>query len=117
MARPGAGDVYAPVRVQPHRGVTHDWSQDPVAAPTRRARVALMEMLRQVRRDADLTGTALAQQLGAGWGQPKVSKIESGRQLPSADDVEAWAEATGANAETLLALHARALHEYETLSH
>jgi len=86
-----------------------------VAAPTRRGRVALIETMRQARRDADLTGTALAQQLGAGWGQPKVSKIESGRQLPSAAEVEAWAAATGANVDTLLALHARALHEYETL--
>jgi transcriptional regulator with XRE-family HTH domain len=84
-------------------------------APTRRARVALTAALRQARRDADLTGAALAQRLGAGWGQPKVSKIESGRQLPTTTEIRAWAQATATNPDQLLALYGRALHEYETL--
>lgn len=85
-----------------------------MVAPTQRARAALTEALRQARRDADLTGTALAQRLGTGWAQPKVSKIESGRQLPTAHEVQAWAQSTNADTELLLALHQRASHEYET---
>ena len=33
-----------------------------------------------------------------GWGQPKVSKIETGKQLPSTTDIEAWAAARSADA-------------------
>lgn len=85
-----------------------------MTAPTRRARKALTEALRQARREAGLTGAALASRLGPGWGQPKISKIESGRQLPTAQDVRAWASAAEADDDRLLALHARAMHEYET---
>lgn len=81
-------------------------------APVRSARAALTDGLRQSRRDAGLTGAALAARIGAGWGQPKVSKIESGRQFPTADDVRAWALATDVPDQPLLELHARALHEY-----
>lgn len=83
-----------------------------LAGSSRRARGALTVALRHARREAGLTGFALAQLLGAGWAQPKVSKIESGRQFPSGDEVLAWAEATGASAHELNALHQRALHEY-----
>jgi hypothetical protein len=69
--------------------------------------------LRQARRDAEVTGEALAQRLGPGWAQPKISKIESGRQFPTAADVRVWATATKADLAKLLALHERALHEYE----
>lgn len=85
-----------------------------MAAPTRHARSALADALRNARRNAGLTGKALATEIGAGWGQPKVSKIESGRQMPTADDVVAWATATGAPSETMLGLLRRAQHEYET---
>jgi transcriptional regulator with XRE-family HTH domain len=85
-----------------------------LAAPARRARTVLTEALRQARRDANLTGTTLATRLGVGWAQPKVSKIESGRQLPTVDDVRAWAKATTADPDTLLALHAHAMHEFES---
>jgi hypothetical protein len=84
-----------------------------VVAPTRRARAALTEALRHARREADVTGAVLAQRLGPGWGQPKVSKIESGRQFPTAADVRAWAAATDTDLTKLLALHQRALHEYD----
>jgi transcriptional regulator with XRE-family HTH domain len=51
----------------------------------------------RMRRAAGLTGEQLADALG--WpertGRPKVSKIENGRQLPSPDDIRAWAQATG----------------------
>lgn len=58
---------------------------------------SLAERLLRLRRDAGLTGEQLAQQLvwGERTGRPKVSKIENGRQLPSADDIQAWAQATG----------------------
>ena len=85
-----------------------------MAAPTRRARAALIERLREVRRTAGLTGVAMAQQLGAGWGQPKISKIESGKQLPTDDDIRAWAAATGTDPAELLDLLDRAAHEFRT---
>jgi transcriptional regulator with XRE-family HTH domain len=56
----------------------------------------------------------MARRLGPGWGQPKISKIESGRQLPSEEDIRAWARATGADPDELLALLDRAAHEYRT---
>jgi transcriptional regulator with XRE-family HTH domain len=57
----------------------------------------LAERLLRLRRDAGLTGEQLAQTLGWGekTGRPKVSKIENGRQVPSDDDIRAWAQATG----------------------
>lgn len=85
-----------------------------MAAPTRRARTALTERLRSVRRAAKLTGVTMADQLGPGWGQPKVSKIESGRQLPTEADVRDWAKATKADPAELLALLDRAMHEFQT---
>jgi transcriptional regulator with XRE-family HTH domain len=83
-----------------------------VVAPTQRARAALTEALRTARRSGGLTGSALAERLGAGWAQPKISKIESGRQFPTEAEVIAWADATTADRAMLLALHARASHEY-----
>lgn len=64
--------------------------------------------LRDLREQAGLTGTELASALGAGWRQPKVSKIENGRQLPTEDELTAWATATGSAVEPLLALRTRA---------
>ncbi len=60
------------------------------------ARAALGERLRELRESAPggrLTGTILAQRLG--WPQSKISKLENGRQTATADDLRAWAEATG----------------------
>ncbi|MFD7281762.1 helix-turn-helix domain-containing protein [Streptomyces sp. NPDC059862] len=70
------------------------------------ARVVLGERLRELRESAPggrLTGTALAGRLG--WTQSKVSKLETGRQTATAEDLKAWAEATGhpESAEELLA--------------
>ncbi|MFE4665332.1 helix-turn-helix domain-containing protein [Streptomyces sp. NPDC056716] len=61
-----------------------------------RAREELGRKLRELRVDSPvgrLTGTELAQRLG--WPQSKVSKLENGRQTPTADDLRAWAEAVG----------------------
>jgi transcriptional regulator with XRE-family HTH domain len=80
--------------------------------PIRRAQSALTDRLRSARRDAGLTGAEMAQRLGAGWGQPKISKIESGRQMPISDDLLAWAEATSIDGAELLALLDRATHEF-----
>lgn len=58
-----------------------------------RAREALGVRLRELRRDARLTGRQLA---GAyGWHPSKISKIEGGKQTPSEDDIEAWTRGCG----------------------
>lgn len=43
------------------------------------------------------SGAELARR--AGWVQPKVSRLETGVQLPSEDDLRVWAEHTGASGE------------------
>jgi transcriptional regulator with XRE-family HTH domain len=58
-----------------------------------RAREALGLRLRELRRDAQLTGRGLA--ASAGWHPSKISKIEGGKQTPSEADIEAWARACG----------------------
>jgi transcriptional regulator with XRE-family HTH domain len=85
-----------------------------LATPTQRARQALTERLRQLRRSTGDTGTQFADRLGAGWGQPKVSKIETGKQLPTRTDLQAWAAATDADTAELLELLDRARIEYAT---
>jgi transcriptional regulator with XRE-family HTH domain len=52
------------------------------------ARVSLGIRLRDMRRDAGLSGTRLAQRCG--WLSSKVSKIEHGKQTPSEEDLTAW---------------------------
>jgi len=67
------------------------------------ARQALGLQLRELRQHAGLTGRRLAELLG--WPPSKVSKLETGRQTPTDEDLRAWAQATGAAgaAEGLLA--------------
>jgi transcriptional regulator with XRE-family HTH domain len=50
-----------------------------------------------MREAAGLTGNELAARLGWGAksGPPKISKIENGRQMPTANDIRTWATATG----------------------
>ncbi|MFE7570632.1 helix-turn-helix domain-containing protein [Streptomyces sp. NPDC057539] len=57
------------------------------------ARVALGARLRELRSEAGLTGKDLAAALG--WQRSKVSRLETGKQTASAEDLTAWAEATG----------------------
>jgi transcriptional regulator with XRE-family HTH domain len=73
------------------------------------ARKALGRRLRELRRQAGLSGKELAESLS--WVGSKVSKIENGKQSPTDQDIRAWAGATGAadQAEGLLA----ALHNLE----
>ena len=82
---------------------------DPSSA---RALGGLGERLRAVREQAGMSGLDLARALGPGWRQPKVSRIENGQQLPSADEIRAWAAAVGTDAAPLLALHGKAAAEY-----
>ncbi|BDT86721.1 helix-turn-helix domain-containing protein [Nocardia cyriacigeorgica] len=59
-----------------------------MTAPPDDARRALGERLRELRRDAGLSGVALAR--AAGWQGSKVSKIEYGRQTPTEADIQEW---------------------------
>jgi transcriptional regulator with XRE-family HTH domain len=58
-----------------------------------RARQALGLRLRELRRDARLTGRQLA--AVHGWHPSKISKIEGGKQTPSESDIQAWVQACG----------------------
>ncbi|MFF4926034.1 helix-turn-helix domain-containing protein [Kitasatospora sp. NPDC001261] len=57
------------------------------------ARTALGLRLRELRAEGGLTGRQLADRLG--WTQSKVSKLETGRQTATHDDLKAWAEGVG----------------------
>ncbi|WP_061296548.1 helix-turn-helix domain-containing protein [Herbidospora cretacea] len=59
-----------------------------MSTPTLKARQALGIRLRDLRRDARLSGVALAAL--AGWHSSKVSRIEFGKQTPSEEDLRAW---------------------------
>lgn len=59
------------------------------------AREAFGHRLRDLRKDAGLSGVGLAER--AGWHSSKVSKIEYGRQTPSEEDIRAWCRHTGAD--------------------
>ena len=69
-----------------------------MTTPTyQRERKQLAEALKVLRAGAGLSGARLAELLG--WQQSKVSKIETRKQLPSEDDIAAWAEVTGGSPE------------------
>ena len=55
--------------------------------------------LRRLRETAGLNGKELAARLG--WPASKVSRLEHGRQTPSAQDVTAWAHAVGTSVTVL----------------
>jgi transcriptional regulator with XRE-family HTH domain len=81
----------------------------------RRERRRLGARLRQLREAAGPSGNTLAGRLG--WQQSKVSRIETGKQLPSPEDVRAWAAELQAGpgvVDELLALLDRARAEYAT---
>jgi transcriptional regulator with XRE-family HTH domain len=61
------------------------------------ARASLGIRLRDIRRDAGLSGTELARLTG--WQPSKITKIEHGRQTPSEDDLRVWCEHCGARDE------------------
>lgn len=59
-----------------------------MSSQAQQAREDFGARLRELRKDARLTGRALADL--AGWRLPKVSKIEHGRQNTSEDDIRTW---------------------------
>ncbi|TDB83375.1 XRE family transcriptional regulator [Actinomadura sp. KC216] len=61
-----------------------EWLTQPEGLATR---------LRAMRAHAGLTGKDLAD--AHGWQQSKVSRIENGKQMPSDEDLQAWAETCG----------------------
>ncbi|MDQ2814293.1 MAG: helix-turn-helix transcriptional regulator [Actinomycetota bacterium] len=65
-----------------------------MTTPVQQAREALGARLREIRKDAALSGRALAAALG--WHFTKVSKIENGARSPSEDDIRTWCLACGA---------------------
>lgn len=61
--------------------------------------------LRALRVQAGLTATTLADTLG--WAPSKVTRIQRGQQMPSPEDVQAWARACGASDSEITALLAK----------
>jgi len=58
-----------------------------------RARESFGRRLRELREPTGLSGKDFAERLG--WDPAKVSRFETGKRLPSRDDIHAWAEAVG----------------------
>ncbi|WP_369390003.1 helix-turn-helix domain-containing protein [Streptomyces sp. CG1] len=58
------------------------------------ARENVARLLRNLRKDADLTVTELANECG--WHHAKTSRIENARTPPSSTDIRLWCRATGA---------------------
>lgn len=61
------------------------------------ARRELADRLHDLMKDAGLTGRALAEQAGPGWGASKVSRILHGIQPPSDEDIRTWCRVCGAS--------------------
>ncbi|MGH3940041.1 MAG: helix-turn-helix domain-containing protein [Pseudonocardiaceae bacterium] len=58
------------------------------ASPAKHAREALGVRLREIRKEANLTGRELAVDIGCHY--TKISRIENGGQVPSAENIKAW---------------------------
>jgi transcriptional regulator with XRE-family HTH domain len=86
-----------------------------LTAPRNPHRARLAARLRALRAAAGLSGSRLAEQLG--WPQPRVSKLETGKQIPTENDLDAWLIATRAGEEQaseLAGLLSAARIEYAT---
>jgi transcriptional regulator with XRE-family HTH domain len=70
----------------------------PSSSSAWQARQALGARLGELRKDAGLTGRALAHLCG--WHESKVSRIEHAQTAPSTDDIRAWCAHCGRPAET-----------------
>jgi transcriptional regulator with XRE-family HTH domain len=70
----------------------------PSSSSAWQARQALAARLGEIRKDAGLTGRALAELCG--WHESKVSRIEHARTAPSAGDIRLWCQRCRAPAET-----------------
>ncbi|MEV7252017.1 helix-turn-helix domain-containing protein [Streptomyces cyaneofuscatus] len=68
------------------------------SSSAQQARQALADRLAELCRDADLTGSDLAERCG--WSRSKSSRIMNARTPPSAADIRAWCKACGAMEQT-----------------
>jgi transcriptional regulator with XRE-family HTH domain len=75
---------------------------DEVTVTFQERREAFGEKLRALRARSGMNGRDFAAALGAG--QPKISKLETGRQTATDDDVRAWAAVVGLSEEETAAL-------------
>ncbi|MGH3870476.1 MAG: helix-turn-helix domain-containing protein [Pseudonocardiaceae bacterium] len=79
-------------------------------------RARLATRLRELRAGTGLSGNRFATER-IRWPQSRVSRLETGTQLPTEDDIHAWVQAAGTGSETateLLELLQRARIEYAT---
>jgi transcriptional regulator with XRE-family HTH domain len=98
----------------PYNGTTLPPSRVSAATSVDEARNALGKRLRELRRQAGLTGRQLAESVS--WPPSKISKLENGRQTPTDEDIRAWTRAANAEAETgalLASLHTLELQHAE----
>jgi len=65
-----------------------------LTGPVKQAREALGARLREIRKDAQLTGRTLA--TACDWHFTKISKLEHGTTMPSEQDISAWCRACSA---------------------
>jgi len=84
-------------RITPYDGKTLPHSKAVGATNVHEARTALGNRLRELRQQAGQTGKQLAESLS--WQPSKVSKIENGKQTPSAEDIEDWTRVTNSTVQ------------------
>lgn len=77
----------------PAQRVRSDVAWYSLSSTVHQAREVLGHRLRDLRKDAGLTGRQLATL--AGWHGSKVSKIEYGKQTPTEDDIRVWCQSCG----------------------
>lgn len=84
----------------------------------RRKRHALARHLRHLREQSGMSGNQFAKVLG--WPQSKVSRLETGAQLPTEEDIRAWADALDVSKDEyglMLQLLEQAEVEYRSKRH
>src|SRR5437763_1350134 len=74
-----------------------------MTSPVAPRRERLAHRLREVRESTGLSGRRFAEEK-LGWPQSKVSRIETGVQIPSDEDVQAWVQAADAPPDVATAL-------------
>ncbi|MEV5276614.1 helix-turn-helix transcriptional regulator [Streptomyces sp. NPDC051994] len=67
------------------------------SSSVQQARQVLADRLRELVKDSGLEGKDVAARCG--WAPSKVSRISTGRQKPSEDDIRAWCQACGAEGQ------------------
>lgn len=85
-----------------------------MTSPVAPRRERLARQLRKVREATGLSGRRFAEER-LGWPQSKVSRIETGIQMPTEEDLQAWVQAANASpnvAEVLLDMLAAVQAEY-----